>query len=64
MLSRRRSQLFSRKGSMERSSDSKFGASGEEVSRGSDSRAARLTGSFKSFFAGGVGSWWRNEVRM
>jgi len=56
MLSRRRSQLFSRNGSMERSRDSKFGARGEEVSRGSDSRAARLTGSFSSFFTGGVGN--------
>lgn len=49
---------------MDRSRASKFGASGDEVRRGSDSIAARLMGSLRSFCAGAEGNWWRNEVRM
>lgn len=59
MLSRRRSQDFSRKGSIDRSRDSRLGASGAEVSSGSLSRAARLGGKVSSVFAGAEGSWWR-----
>jgi hypothetical protein len=63
MLSRRRSQVFSRKGSIERSSESKLGARGREVSEGSCSRVARLGGKLRALLGGGVGSWWRKEVR-
>jgi hypothetical protein len=63
MLSRRRSQVFSRKGSTDRSSESKFGASGKDVVRGSVRMAAKLVGNLSSSSGASEGSWWRSEVR-
>lgn len=62
MLSRSRSHVFSRKGSMERSSESRLGRRGLEVREGSDSSVARLRGRERSVLAGEEGSWCRKEV--
>lgn len=64
-MSRRRSQVFSRKGSSVRSRVSKFWS---RVSFGVDVvgpvvRAAREGGNAGVCFGGGVGSSWRNVVR-
>ncbi len=58
MLSRRRSAVFSRKGSMLRSRESKLGLRGAEMAV----RVARVGGAFTGK-EGEVGSWWRKEVR-
>lgn len=57
MLSRSKSQVFSRKGSIERSRESKFGAREFLVVLGSWCRAARLGGNCRSVFGGCEGSW-------
>ena len=71
MLSRRRSHVFSRKGSIDRSRESKFGYSGwpELLLLPPDFGfialviSAREVGRAGGSDAGGVGSWWRKEVR-
>jgi hypothetical protein len=64
MLSRRRSQVFSRKGSIERSRVSKFGVKGLEVwLLAIEVREARDEGKGSSLAGGEVGSWCRKAVR-
>ena len=63
MLSRSRSAVFSKNGSMLRSSVSRFGASGVGVVSGSRERSASDDGKSRAFFAGGAcGSSCRNDV--
>lgn len=63
MLSRRRSQVFSRKGSTERSRESKLGARGKDVRLVSLRMLDRLAGNLSSSSGASEGSWWRSEVR-
>lgn len=64
MLSRMRSHVFSRKGSMERSRLSKFGANGVvEMSGSRDSSASDGGKSNAVFFGGSCGNWCKNDVR-
>lgn len=64
MLSRRRSQVFSRKGSIERSRASKLGVRGLETGEVRvEFRVEREVGDVRSEDGGGVGSWWRKLVR-
>lgn len=59
-----RSQLFSRKGSMLRSRESRLGAKGLELTSGSRESSAREEGKSRAVFAGGAwGTWWRKLVR-
>ena len=62
MLSRSRSQVFSRKGSMERSSESSEGLGGGWT-LGSRSISASELGNSTGSELGGAGTWWRKEVR-
>lgn len=64
MDSRRRSQDFSRKGSMLRSRESKLGASDVLLTFGSDFSDAREDGKSRAVFGGSTGSWCRSDVRM
>lgn len=64
MLSRRRSQVFSRKGSMLRSRESRFGASGGRgVAFEGSEREARVGGNVRASFGGALGRLWRKDVR-
>jgi len=59
-----RSQLFSRKGSMLRSRESRLGAKGLELTSGSRESSARDEGKSRAVFAGGAwGTWCRKLVR-
>lgn len=63
MLSRRRSAVFSKNGSILRSRLSRFGASGVDVRFGSPDRSAKDAGNSSVDFAGGAcGSSCKNEV--
>jgi hypothetical protein len=62
MLSRRRSQFFSRKGSMLRDRLSKLGVKVEDLEKGLDSRALREGGRSVGPEVLGHCSWWMKVV--
>jgi hypothetical protein len=63
MLSRRRSQVFSRKGSMDRSRLSRLGASGGSgVALEGRDKEASVGGKVSGDVAGAPGRLWRKEV--
>lgn len=64
MLSSRRSQVFSRKGSIDRSRVSKFGVNGFEFwELRVEFSEVRDVGKSSSWVGGEAGSWWRKVVR-
>lgn len=64
MLSRSRSQDFSRNGSMDKSRASRFGLRGFEKVVSEEYREASEEGKSRGLDGGGAGSWCRNDVKM